>query len=104
MFGTVSRFSIFAFIIIYLTSTDVLPFYRLDTINNLEMTFSGVEDRFAFAHKIATDLFQYMTSFSTGEGTSSGMMVVPMNIFDRWMERFTRKYNQDPNFMMKTTT
>ena len=30
------------------------------------------------------------------------MMVVPKNIFDRWMERFDRKYKQDPNFMMKT--
>jgi hypothetical protein len=74
----------------------------LETINNLELTFSGVEDRFAFAHKIAMDLFQYMASFSTGGGSSNGMMVVPMNVFDKWMERFTRKYNLDPNFMMKT--
>jgi hypothetical protein len=28
-------------------------------------------------------------------------MAVPTNIFDRWMERFERKYRQDPNFMMK---
>lgn len=63
-----------------------------------------MEDRFAFAHKIALDLFQYMTSFSTGDASSSGMMVVPMNIFDKWMERFTRKYNMDPNFMMKNST
>lgn len=27
---------------------------------------SGVEDRFAFAHKIANDLFTYMASFSQG--------------------------------------
>lgn len=81
-----------------------LLLFRLDTINNLEITYSGVEDRFAFAHKIAMDLFQYMTSFSTGEGAGQGMMVVPTNIFDRWMERFTRKYNQDPNFMMKNNT
>ncbi len=77
--------------------------YRLATIKNLEIASSGVEDRFAFAHKIALDLFQYMTSFSTGDATSKGMMVVPMNIFDRWMERFERKYRQDPNFMMKNS-
>lgn len=71
----------------------------METIQNLELTYSGVEDRFAFAHKIATDLFQFMASFSTGGGA---VMTVPVNIFDKWMERFTRKYNQDPNFMMKT--
>eukprot|EP01038_Epipyxis_sp_PR26KG_P016895 gene16895-23181_t len=73
----------------------------LDTIQNLEITNSGVEDRFAFAHKIAVDLFQYMASFSTGSSTTNDMMVVPMNIFDKWMQRFERKYQLDPNFMMK---
>jgi hypothetical protein len=61
---------------------------------------SGVDDRHAFAHKIAIDLFQYMTSFS--QPTQVGeMMLVPTNILDRWMERFDRKYQYDPNFMMK---
>jgi hypothetical protein len=73
---------------------------RLETIQNLQIANSGVDDRFAFAHKIALDLFQYMTSFSTG-GDGSGMLVVPTNIFDRWLERFERKYRIDPNFMMK---
>ena len=31
---------------------------RLDVIANLELQGSGVEDRRAFAHKIAVDLFQ----------------------------------------------
>jgi hypothetical protein len=73
----------------------------LETIKNLELVKSGVEDRFAFAHKIALDLFTYMTSFSAGDASSQGMMVVPMNIFDKWFERFERKYKIDPNFMMK---
>eukprot|EP00598_Pedospumella_elongata_P009270 CAMPEP_0185006174 /NCGR_PEP_ID=MMETSP1098-20130426/83863_1 /TAXON_ID=89044 /ORGANISM="Spumella elongata, Strain CCAP 955/1" /LENGTH=180 /DNA_ID=CAMNT_0027534307 /DNA_START=69 /DNA_END=611 /DNA_ORIENTATION=- len=71
----------------------------LETINNLHIAGSGVEDRFAFAHKIALDLFQYMTSFSSG--TQNGMIAVPTSIFDKWMERFERKYRLDPNFMMK---
>lgn len=29
------------------------------------------------------------------------MMVVPTNVFDRWFERFERKYRLDPNFMLK---
>mmetsp|Transcript_6860 Transcript_6860/g.14891 ORF Transcript_6860/g.14891 Transcript_6860/m.14891 type:complete len:203 (+) Transcript_6860:29-637(+) len=82
----------------------------LETINNLELASAGVDDRFAFAHKIALDLWHYMASFSSsgssggsgsGNGGGSGSMVVPANVFDRWMERFERRYRQDPNFMMK---
>ena len=72
----------------------------LDTIKNLDIVTSGVDDRFYFAHKIAKDLFHYMTSFS--QGTMMGeMMVVPTGILDKWIERFNRKYQLDPNFMMK---
>lgn len=72
----------------------------METINNLNIVYSGLEDRFAFAHKIALDLFQFMTSFS--QSNQPGMMLVPSNIFDRWMEKFERKYRLDPNFMMKS--
>ena len=40
---------------------------RLETIDNLNLANSGVDDRFFFAHKIANDLFRYMTSFSQGD-------------------------------------
>ena len=70
----------------------------LATIENLELSRGGVEDRFAFAHKIALDLFQYMSSFSTEQ---NGMMLVPVKIFDSWFERFERKYKLDPNFFLK---
>ena len=90
---------------IYLPSHNIfflITFIRLSTIENLNLTNSGYEDRFAFAHKIAMDLFQYMVSFSQNNSNSpNGMMVVPSNIFDSWFDRFNRKYKQDPNFMMK---
>lgn len=72
----------------------------LDTIQNLELMSSGVDDRRQFAHKIATDLFQYMASFS--HPSQAGVMMVPTNLLDRWIERFDRKYSLDPNFMMKS--
>lgn len=72
----------------------------METILNLDIHRSGVDDRFAYAHKIATDLFQFMSSFAQ-EPRKSDVMVVPTNILDRWFERFERKYKQDPNFMMK---
>jgi Ni,Fe-hydrogenase III small subunit len=72
----------------------------MDVLNNLELGKSGVDDRFAYAHKIATDLFQYMSSFAQ-EPRQADWMVVPTNILDRWLERFERKYRLDPNFMLK---
>lgn len=71
-----------------------------ETIDNLQISGSGVDDRFAFAHKIARDLFLYMTSFSTPTNVGE-MLMVPTGILDRWIERFNRKYSIDPNFMMK---
>lgn len=73
----------------------------LETIANLSLTYSGVEERFEFAHKIALDLFRYMTSFS--QSSQPGMMLVPNNVFDSWMKRFEDKYQRDPNFMMKSS-
>ena len=75
---------------------------RLDTIQNLEGRSggSGVEDRFAIAHKIAMDLFRFTNSFC--EASQGGMMLVPTSIFDKWMERFEAKYRLDPNFMLKS--
>ena len=53
--------------------------------------------------KIAEDLFNFMTSFDTGENTRNQMMMVPTNIFDRWMRRFENKLRRDPNFFLKNS-
>ncbi|KAF0694822.1 Aste57867_14346 [Aphanomyces stellatus] len=73
----------------------------VDNVKNLGIEESGLMERKAFAHKIALDLFNYMSSFSTS--TNSNVMVIPTNLLDRWMERFEAKYRRDPNFMMKNT-
>ena len=54
------------------------------------------------AMKIAMDLFNYMQSFDTGVG-GGGNMLVPKNVFDRWMSRFEAKARVDPTFFMKST-
>lgn len=54
------------------------------------------------AKKIALDLFNFMQSFDTGGG-GVGNLVVPRNIFDRWMSRFEAKSRVDPNFFMKSS-
>lgn len=30
-------------------------------------------------------------------------MVVPTNVFTKWMNKFDEKYAKDPNFILKTT-
>eukprot|EP00980_Cylindrotheca_fusiformis_P020793 scaffold7770_cov94-Cylindrotheca_fusiformis.AAC.5 len=55
------------------------------------------------AHKIAQDLFNFMSSFDTGAAASSNQMVVPKNIFDRWWARFENKSKRDPNFFLKSS-
>lgn len=52
------------------------------------------------AKNIALDLFNYMQSFDSGGG-GAGNMVVPKNVFDRWMARFESKFRLDPNFFNK---
>jgi hypothetical protein len=75
----------------------------VETLDNLELFGSGVDDRRAFAHKIALDLYQFMASFS--QGTQMGeVMTIPTNVLDRWMQRFEDRYRRDPNFMMKNHT
>ena len=69
----------------------------ISTIDNMGM----MNDRTTHvAMKIAMDLFNYMQSFNTGSG---GNMIVPNNIFDRWMSRFESKTRLDPNFFMKSS-
>ena len=71
----------------------------LATLQNLCVDRSGVDDRFAFAHKIAQDLFTFMASFSTN--SQPGMMLVPTTVFDAWLQRFERKSHLDPNFFLR---
>jgi hypothetical protein len=71
---------------------------RLEEIQNLSS--ESYDSRLYVAQKIATDLFHYMQSFDSGTG-GSGKLVVPTNVFDRWMKRFEARFRRDPNFFMK---
>uniref|UniRef100_A0A7S3PTW8 Hikeshi-like domain-containing protein n=1 Tax=Chaetoceros debilis TaxID=122233 RepID=A0A7S3PTW8_9STRA len=89
----------------------------IETLQNLQHILSEKErggvgqtqDRKHVAQKIATDLFNYLQSFDDGSGGMSGgsvgttgSMVVPNNVFDRWYKRFEGKIARDPNFFMKS--
>ena len=70
----------------------------LESIENVQAV-DRVENRLVVAQKIAADLFRYMRSFDTGG--NYGQMLVPNNIFDRWMRRFEARFRRDPNFFLK---
>jgi hypothetical protein len=73
----------------------------LGNIANLEIATKGVEDRVQTAKQIAMDLFNYLQSFDFN--TYNDGMMVPRNIFERWMKRFEAKSRVDPNFFMKSS-
>jgi len=70
------------------------PIERISNIGAIQDKTSAV------AKKIAEYLFNYMQSFDAGNG-GGGNMVVPKNIFERWMSRFESRASRDPNFFMK---
>ena len=70
-----------------------------DQIQNMVNPRDQWESRLFIAQKIANDLFQYMQSFDTSK--QQGHLVVPHNIFERWMARFESRFRRDPNFFMK---
>mmetsp|Transcript_8688 Transcript_8688/g.27291 ORF Transcript_8688/g.27291 Transcript_8688/m.27291 type:complete len:191 (+) Transcript_8688:219-791(+) len=81
-----------------------------DSVANLQLAGSGVDERRAFARKIAQDLFTFLASFATTahhaeqlrlQQHASDLLVVPTNVLDRWITRFDAKYERDPNFYLK---
>eukprot|EP00347_Sterkiella_histriomuscorum_P024532 403330782 len=56
-----------------------------------------------FAKKVAMNLFNFMQSFNKNDNTQGdGLLVVPLNTFDKWLDKFMRKYELDPNFVFKS--
>ena len=54
-----------------------------------------------FARRVAMDLFRYMESFQAATQVSQEHMVVPMNVLDRWFNKFQTKFRLDPNFLTR---
>ncbi|KAK8809838.1 hypothetical protein WA158_000781 [Blastocystis sp. Blastoise] len=48
--------------------------------------------------KIAQDCYNYVSSFGTSNGNT---LILPSNIFDRWIERLKEKLNRDPTYYLK---
>ena len=73
----------------------------IEPLNNIENITRKPERRLFVAQKVAMDLFKFLQSFDSGTG-GLGNMVVPTNIFDRWLQRFENKFRRDPNFFLRS--
>jgi Protein of unknown function (DUF775) len=79
-----------------------VSFEPLENIFNLSASLADPHSsRLLVAQLVASDLFRFMQSFDTGAAGSSHM-VVPCNIFDRWLKRFESRFRRDPNFFLRT--
>ena len=74
----------------------------IEPMSTIQNVGSIQDDTTHVAKKIAMDLFNFMQSFDTG-AAGGGNMVVPKNIFDRWLSRFEAKARVEPNFFMKSS-
>lgn len=54
-----------------------------------------------FAKRVAMDLFRYMESFQAATLINAEQMVVPLNILDRWFNKFQDKFRRDPDFLTR---
>lgn len=72
----------------------------IENISNIQNVGAIKDDTTHVAKKIALNLFNFMSSFDDGSG-GGGNIVVPKNVFDRWLSRFEAKARVDPNFFMK---
>ena len=68
-------------------------------MENLKDTVAGADDRSHVALKVAQNLFRFMESFSQTR-VEGEVLVVPTTVLDRWMKRFSEKYERDPSFLL----
>ena len=74
----------------------------LDELKTTVIQTQNTDLQKEYAKKVAHHLFNYLKSFDSGEG-KTGQMVVPVNLLEKWFDKFSKKYDVDPNFVYKTS-
>ena len=88
------------------TQTEIKLVVQLEPLQNIETQIKIAQEtdfNQVYAKKVAENLFTYLRSFSQDQNLESqGLMVVPHNSLDKWLDKFMQKYQRDPNFIFKT--
>lgn len=75
---------------------------EIGTIAPLVEARKQTDIRQMYAKKVALNLFRFMESFNQNTGQYGEMLVVPMDILDKWLLKFEHKFKFDPNFVLNT--
>ncbi len=51
-----------------------------------------------FAKRVAMDLFRFLESFAGGD---QGQMAIPAHFLDAWLQKFTRRFRADPDYLTR---
>ena len=83
-----------------------------DVVENLQSAkcANSAQSRLRWGRRVAQDLYHYLQSYArpaaaaaaATAGRAEEFLVMPVNVLDRWMQRFEAKYKRDPNFLLKT--
>lgn len=76
-----------------------------EEIANLVPASDGQKE---YSKLVAHNLYNFMMSYHNPEmlvnnQTGREYLVIPSDVFTRWMKKFDEKYQKDPNFILKTT-
>lgn len=70
-------------------------------IANLVYDKSTTDIRQVYAKKVALNLFRFMESFNKNT-SQQNVLVLPLDVLDKWLLRFEAKFRLDPYFVLNT--
>lgn len=73
----------------------------VQNIQELVLNKMSTDVRQEYAKKVALNLFRFMESFNQDTGNSN-LLVLPVDVLDKWFLKFEHKFKFDPFFVLKT--
>lgn len=78
---------------------------QIEKLANIEMAYKQqikTDVNQDFAKRVASNLYHYLDSFNENKSNIQDKLVLPINCLDNWYNKFMQKYQNDPNFLMKS--
>ena len=79
-----------------------LSLENIANIQELVLNKSSTDVRQTYAKKVALNLFRFMESFNRNTDMYQGVMVLPVDVLDKWYLKFENKFKYDPFFVLNT--
>jgi hypothetical protein len=89
------------------TATSVKFCLRAQSFEEIATLVRSSDGQKEYAKLVAHNLYNFMMSFNNqtllNNFDGKEYLVIPADVFTKWMNKFDEKYNKDPNFILKTT-